>query len=171
MITRRQFHLGFGTALMASGLSVQPQALRASAANQRLLDDIKRLESESGGRLGVCVLETATGVRHAHRGDERFPMCSTFKVLAAAATLARVDAGKEQLSRRITFTASILTTYSPITEKRVGDGMTLAELCDAAITLSDNTAANLLLAAIGGPARIDRLHTNDRRPVDAARPQ
>ena len=86
MITRRQFQLGFGTALIATGLSGRPKAVRASTANQRLIDELKRLESESGGRLGVCVLETATGARHVHRGDERFPMCSTFKVLAAAAT-------------------------------------------------------------------------------------
>jgi len=126
--------------------------MRASIADQRLIDEIRRLESESGGRLGVCVLETATGARHVHRGDERFPMCSTFKALAVAAILARVDAGKEQLTRRIIFEASALVTYSPVTEKRVGgDGMTLAEICDAAVTLSDNTAANLLLAAIGGP--------------------
>lgn len=126
--------------------------MRASIVDQRLIDEIRRLESESGGRLGVCVLETATGARHVHRGDERFPMCSTFKALAAAAILARVDAGKEQLARRITFDASALVTYSPVTEKRAGgDGMTLAEICDAAVTLSDNTAANLLLASIGGP--------------------
>jgi beta-lactamase class A len=153
VITRRQFQLGFGTVLIAAALSVRPEAIRASIADQRLIDEIKRLESESGGRLGVCVLETATGVRHVHRGDERFPMCSTFKALAAAAVLARVDAGKEQLTRRITFDASALVTYSPVTEKHVGgDGMTLAEICDAAVTLSDNTAANLLLAAIGGPS-------------------
>ena len=153
MITRRQFQLGFGTALIAAALSVRPEAMRASIADQRLIDEIKRLESESGGRLGVCVLETATGVRHVHRGDERFPMCSTFKALAVAAILARVDAGKEQLTRRITFDASALVTYSPVTEKHVGgDGMTLAEICDAAVTLSDNTAGNLLLAAIGGPS-------------------
>ena len=153
MITRRQFQLGLGTALIAAALSVRPEAMRASIADQRLIDEIKRLESESGGRLGVCILETATGVRHVHRGDERFPMCSTFKALAAAAILARVDAGKEQLTRRVTFDASTLVTYSPVTEKHVGgDGMTLAELCDAAVTLSDNTAANLLLAGIGGPA-------------------
>nr|WP_235782643.1 class A beta-lactamase [Bradyrhizobium murdochi] len=128
------------------------QAIRASTANQRLSDEIKRLESESGGRLGVCVLDTATNTRHDHRGDERFPMCSTFKMLAAAAILARVDAGHEQLTRRITFDASALVVYSPITEKRVGgDGMTLAEICEAAVTLSDNTAGNLLLASIGGP--------------------
>ncbi|WP_235983597.1 class A beta-lactamase [Bradyrhizobium australiense] len=128
------------------------QAIRASTAHQRLIDEIRRLESESGGRLGVCVLDTATDTRHIHRGDERFPMCSTFKALAAAAILARVDAGKEQLTRRITFDASALVTYSPVTEKHAGsDGMTLAEICEAAVTLSDNTAGNLLLASIGGP--------------------
>ena len=152
MITRRQLQLGLGTTLVAAALTVRPKTMRASIADQRLIDEIRRLESESGGRLGVCVLETATGARHVHRGDERFPMCSTFKALAVAAILARVDAGKEQLTRRIIFEASALVTYSPVTEKRVGgDGMTLAEICDAAVTLSDNTAANLLLAVIGGP--------------------
>jgi beta-lactamase class A len=152
VITRRQFQLGFGTGLIATALSGRPKAARASTANQQLTDEIKRLERESGGRLGVCVLDTATDTRHVHRGDERFPMCSTFKVLAAAATLARVDAGKEQLTRRITFDASALIVNSPVTEKHAGgDGMTLAEICDAAVTRSDNTAANLLLAGIGGP--------------------
>ena len=80
-------------------------------------------------------------------------MCSTFKLLAGAAVLARVDAGQESLERRIRFEASDLVAYSPATEKGVGEpGMTLAALCDAAITLSDNTAGNLLLEAIGGPA-------------------
>ena len=156
MITRRQFKLGLGTALVATALTIRPRAMRASIADQQWLDEIKRLEKESGGRLGVCVLETASGVRHAHRGDERFPMCSTFKALAAAAVLSHVDAGKEQLSRRIKYDAAALTTYSPVTEKHVGDGMTIAELCDAAITLSDNTAANLLLASIDGPAGLTR---------------
>jgi beta-lactamase class A len=152
MITRRQFQLGLGTALIATALTIRPGAMRASIADQQFIDEIQRLERESGGRLGVCVVETATGARHGHRGDERFPMCSTFKALAAAAVLAQVDAGKEQLSRRISYDASALTTYSPVTEKHVGNGMTVAELCDAAVTVSDNTAANLLLATIGGPA-------------------
>jgi beta-lactamase class A len=78
-------------------------------------------------------------------------MCSTFKLLAAAAILGRVDAGKERLDRRVSYAKSDLVTYSPITEQHVGDGMTLAELCEAAITVSDNTAANLLLAGLGGP--------------------
>jgi len=152
MITRRQFQLGLGTALVATALTIRPSAMRASIADQQFVDEIKRLERESGGRLGVCVIETATGARHAYRGDERFPMCSTFKALAAAAVLAQVDASKEQLSRRISYDASALTTYSPVTEKHVGDGMTVAELCDAAVTVSDNTAANLLLTSIGGPS-------------------
>ncbi|MBR1268148.1 class A beta-lactamase [Bradyrhizobium sp. AUGA SZCCT0222] len=152
MISRRQFHLGFGAALIAADLSGLPKAARAAATDQRLIAEIKRLESASGGRLGVCVLETATGARHVHRGDERFPMCSTFKALATAAVLARVDAGKEQLTRRITFDASAIVVNSPVTEKHAGgDGMTLAEICDAAMTRSDNTAGNLLLASIGGP--------------------
>ena len=81
--------------------------MRASIADQRLIDKIKHVESASGGRLGVCVLNTATGARHDHRGDERFPMCSTFKALAAAAVLAQVDAGKGQLSRRMSYDAEM----------------------------------------------------------------
>ncbi|MBR1153285.1 class A beta-lactamase [Bradyrhizobium sp. JYMT SZCCT0428] len=156
MISRRQFHLGFGAGLIAADISGLPGPARAAATDQRLIDEIRRLESESGGRLGVCVLETATGARHVHRGDERFPMCSTFKALAAAAVLARVDAGKEQLTRRrITFDASAIVVNSPVTEKHVGgDGMTLAEICEAAMTRSDNTAGNLLLASIGGPPEL-----------------
>jgi beta-lactamase class A len=152
MITRRQFQLGLGAALGTAALTIRPSAILASIADQQWLDEIRRLERESGGRLGVCVIETASGVRHAHRGDERFPMCSTFKAIAAAAVLAQVDAGKEQLSRRISYDASALITYSPVTEKHVDGGMTVGELCDAAVTLSDNTAGNLLLASIGGPA-------------------
>jgi beta-lactamase class A len=113
---------------------------------------IAALEASHGGRLGVATLDIASGRRLTHRADERFPMCSTFKFLAAAYVLTRVDRGEERLDRRITFTAADLVTYSPVTETRVGQAMTVAELCDAAITLSDNTAGNLLLQSFGGPA-------------------
>jgi beta-lactamase class A len=110
------------------------------------------LESRHGGRLGVAVLDVGSGVRIEHRADERFAMCSTFKVIAAALVLTRVDRGEERLDRRVVFTADQLVTYSPGTEKRVGPpGMTVAELCEAALTVSDNTAANLMLAGFGGP--------------------
>lgn len=153
MISRRRFHIGFGAALITAHVTGRPGAARAANSDPRLIDQIKRLESESGGRLGVCVLQTSSGVRRAYRGDERFPLCSTFKALAAAAILARVDAGREQLTRRITFDASTIVANSPVTEKHTGDGgMTLAEICEAAVTRSDNTAGNLMLANIGGPS-------------------
>ena len=79
-------------------------------------------------------------------------MCSTHKFLAAAFVLQRVDHGEDSLERRIPYAKDNLVTYSPITEKHVGDGMTLGELCEAALTLSDNTAANLILETLGGPA-------------------
>jgi beta-lactamase class A len=82
-------------------------------------------------------------------------MCSTFKLLAVAATLVRVDAGKEQLARRVRFAASDVLSYAPITKQHVGgDGMSVGELCEAAVTMSDNTAANLILASLGGPTAL-----------------
>jgi beta-lactamase class A len=111
------------------------------------------LEQKSGGRLGVAYLDMATGERAGHRADERFPMCSTHKFLSAAAILSQVDRGQEHLERIVHFTEQDIAGYSPATQSRVGEpGMSMGELCQAAITLSDNTAANLLLASIGGPA-------------------
>lgn len=111
------------------------------------------LEWRHGGRLGVAVLDTGSGRRMAHRPDERFAMASTFKFLVAAFVLARCDKGEERLHRPIAFAQQDLVTYSPITETHIGEGgITMAELCEAAVTLSDNTAANLLLASFGGPA-------------------
>jgi beta-lactamase class A len=153
MIERRQFlYLGLAT---TSGCVLRASGALADA-NHDWSDQFARriasLEMERGGRLGVAVVDTASGRSAAFRGDERFPMCSTFKMLAAAATLARIDDGKDQLERRIRFQAGDVVTYSPITKERVGgDGMSLAEICEAAMTVSDNTAGNLLLANLGGP--------------------
>jgi beta-lactamase class A len=110
------------------------------------------IEHKIGGRLGVAVLDTATGKTVGHRLDERFPTCSTFKWLASAFVLHRVDIGAEQLTRRVHYGADELVPNSPITSKHVGDdGMTVAELCEAAITVSDNGAGNQLLKSFGGP--------------------
>ena len=115
----------------------------------------REIEVSVAGRLGVAVLDTATGALDGHRLDERFAMCSTFKFLAAAMVLARVDAGRERLDRRLVVTRESLLEWAPVTSKRVGGaGMTVAELCEAAITVSDNTAANMLLASAGGPAAV-----------------
>jgi hypothetical protein len=106
-----------------------------------------------------------------HRGDERFALCSTFKLLAAAFVLARVDRNEESLTRRIAYARDYLVDYSPITEKHIGEGLTLGDICEAAVTVSDNTAGNLLLDSFGGPAKLtaylrslgDRVTRLDRR--------
>ena len=113
-----------------------------------------KIERESGGRLGVAVLDAGSGALTGHRIDERFPMCSTFKALTAAAILSRVHAGKEPLSRRIPVEQKDILSYAPVAKQHIGQDMSVAELCDAAVTLSDNTAANLLLASMGGPSSI-----------------
>lgn len=115
---------------------------------------MQTLETRYGGRLGVSVLD-ATGTRRlSHRGDDRFLLCSTVKLPLAALILSRVDAGHESLERHIDYTHADLATYSPETEQHVGTGMTLGAICRAGLTQSDNTAANLMFAAVGGPAAL-----------------
>jgi beta-lactamase class A len=156
MTTRRRFAQGACAAVAACGLVPTPrQARAASGWSEKLAAELAKIEADSGGRLGVAVLDTLTGARSAHRADERFAMCSTFKLLAAGAILARVDAGKERLNRRIRFEAGDIVVNSAITKDRAGgDGMSLGELCEAAMVVSDNTAGNLLLAALGGPTAL-----------------
>lgn len=138
------------------GLAAFP-LLPLTVANADAADAFAALEQRHGGRLGVAVLDTGSGRRLLHRADERFLMCSTGKLLAVAAVLARVDRGEERLDRRITFRPDDVLEWAPVTRLRVGPpGMTVAELCHAAITVSDNTAMNLLLASLGGPARLNR---------------
>ncbi len=132
-------------------------AAAAAPPPLRLQRQFARIEAASGGRLGVAMLDLRTGLHASHRGGERFPMCSTWKVLAVAAMLQRVDAGQERLDRRIRFDAHQLVSWSPVTERHVGgEGMRVDALCAAALEISDNTAANLLLEALGGPAAITR---------------
>jgi beta-lactamase class A len=152
MTTRRHFIIGAGA---MAGLGFPGLTLPARAEGglpPSLGDELSRIERESGGRLGVAVLDTASRAQAGHHADDRFPMCSTFKLLACAAVLKRVDEGKEHLERRITFAASDVVVNSPITKDRSGsDGMTLSEICAAAMTFSDNTAGNLILVSLGGP--------------------
>jgi beta-lactamase class A len=156
MLTRRVF-AKFSLLPLLGGMSVGTGRAVATgdAVSSKLGEALARIETGSGGRLGVAVLDLESGAQAGHRAGERFPMCSTFKVLAAAATLARVDAGKEQLARRIAIAQSDILSYAPVTKQHVGsDGLSVAELCEAAVTMSDNTAANLLLESIGGPSAI-----------------
>ncbi|MFI2507755.1 class A beta-lactamase [Streptomyces sp. NPDC018972] len=123
-----------------------PSRRTPAPVDPRSLTDLER---EYGARLGVYALATGTGATVIHRADERFALCSTFKTLAAAAVLDRHPVAG--LDRRVTYTRADLVDYSPVTEKHTGTGMTLRDLCDAAVRYSDNTAANLLLRELGGP--------------------
>ena len=150
--TRRRAAVGLAT-IVAGGVVLRLGTSRASAID--LSGELARIEAGIGGRLGAAILDTGTGRMIGHRAGERFPMCSTFKVLACGALLARVDADYETLDRRIRFTTADLVPYSPITKDRAGgDGMTLAEICAAALIDSDNTAGNLILASLGGPPAV-----------------
>jgi beta-lactamase class A len=113
-----------------------------------------QVEKANGGRLGVAVLDTATGERADYRADERFPMCSTFKFLLTSAVLQRVDRHQETLDRAIAIPPKPLLFNSPLTEPHAGGAMTVAALCSATLIRSDNTAANILLETVGGPAGI-----------------
>lgn len=115
-------------------------------------ESMAALEATNGGRLGVAVLDSSTGEPLGYRVDERFAMTSTFKWVLVAAVLSRVDAGEESLDRAIRYDESDILAYAPIARQHLAAGeMTVAELCDAAIRYSDNTAANLLLETLGGP--------------------
>ncbi|RUL96570.1 class A beta-lactamase [Rhizobium chutanense] len=163
-LTRR---LLLGSALCLPALGLPAPALPANAeegaeqgaeektgeGDDNVEKRLAALEKRTGGRLGVSVLDTQTSISFGYRGSEAFPMCSTFKALAAGFVLARVDKGEEKLDRRVTYGRDKLVDYSPLSEKHAGaDGMTIAELCEAAVTVSDNTAGNLLLESFGGPA-------------------
>jgi len=150
MIDRRQALMAIST-LPALSLASPAGAIATARLTSGISRGIAALEARSGGRLGVAVLDTADGKTFAHRGDERFAMCSTFKALVAGLVLKRVDRGQERLDRQIAYGPSVLVAHSPATERRVGQGMTVGALCEATVTLSDNAAANLLLHTFGGP--------------------
>lgn len=140
-------------AVAAGALATGANTAGATSLSDPLAAAFAALETQSGGSLGVAMFDTCTGARLSFNGDRRFPLCSTVKLLIAGAVLARIDRGADRLDRRIQFTDADLLAYAPVTRGRVGgNGMSLEELCEAAVTVSDNTAANLLLDMIGGPS-------------------
>lgn len=170
MLDRRQFSIGI-SGLIGSG-ALFLAACRPDVASLNVVDNdadldeggmnsasadagrfqkvMEGLEQAGSGRLGAALIDTGSGRRFAWRGDERFPLCSTFKFLLAAATLARVDSGAEKLDRKVAVARTDIVSHSPVTEKAVDGTMTVADLCKATITTSDNAAANLLLAPLDG---------------------
>jgi beta-lactamase class A len=115
-------------------------------------EQLAAIEMGIGGRLGVAAVNTGTRQRLDYRSSELFAMCSTFKFLLAGCILQRVDAGILHLKKLISYGEKDLLEYAPATRAHVKLGaMTVEDLCAAAVEVSDNTAANLLLAQIGGP--------------------
>jgi beta-lactamase class A len=128
--------------------------------------DLDALERRSGGRLGVFAIDTGNGRTLEHRAHERFPMCSTFKLLAVGAVLARIDERNEDLGRRVGFAQRDMLDNSPVTQANLAlSSMTIAQLCEAAMVQSDNTAANLLLHSLLGPAGVTRFARKLGDPV------
>lgn len=181
-ITRREALIGSVLAIPALSLRIK-STQAAPAGRVDLAAAFKTLEEKTGARLGVSAHDTGSDSRIEYRENERFAMCSTFKFLASAAVLARVDQKQEQLDRMILIKKSDLVAYSPVTEKYVGKPMSIEAICEAAVTLSDNTAGNLMLDTLGGPKgltkyarslgdatfRLDRWETelNEAKPSDA----
>lgn len=124
-------------------------------AAQNPPQEIAALEKNLAGRIRVAALDTGSGARIAWNSGERFAMCSTFKWILAAAILSRVERGELVLDRHIPFSAGAFLPHSPITSAHAREGgMPVAALCEAAVEVSDNTAANTLLRLIGGPPAV-----------------
>ncbi|MFD5739244.1 class A beta-lactamase [Streptomyces massasporeus] len=151
----RRTALALGT---AAALSLGGGTAHALPGTGGVTARLRELELEHTARLGVYGRNLRTGRTVAYRADERFPMASVFKTLAAAAVLRDLDRDGEFLARRVHYTQEYVTKsgYSPITKDHVATGMTVGELCDATIRFSDNTAGNLLLKELGGPTAVTR---------------
>ncbi|MGD9863131.1 MAG: class A beta-lactamase [Pseudodonghicola sp.] len=118
---------------------------------------VQAVERRLSARIGVFARNLQTGRRYGHRAEERFAMCSTFKASLAAACLQRHDAGELDLAERIAVRQADLLPTSAVTRQYAGQGgLDIRTLCQAAVEYSDNTAANLLLRRLGGPAELTR---------------
>lgn len=139
-------------AALAGGALLLPGS--AGAQDLVAVRALKALEHETGAKIGVAAMDSGNSRAVLNRQSQRFLMCSTFKLSLAAAVLKCVDEGTESLGRVIRYDADQLLPVSPATTRNQRTGMTIADLCEAAVIYSDNTAANLLLSAIGGPGSL-----------------
>lgn len=116
---------------------------------------LARLEASTGGRLGIAAINLGNNQRIQYHANEYFPMGCTSKVIGVAAILKKSMTDNQLLQETIKYKKSDLSNWNPITEKHLSEGMTIAELCKAAISYSDNTAMNLLTKELGGPAGLN----------------
>jgi len=146
MIDRRAFLAG--SVALSACVAVSPEALPEPPDFMDIVESVG-----PQGRLGFAALDTGSTWSIGHNSDERFAMCSTFKLPLAAAMLAEVEAGRLALAEEIAFGAADLLDYAPVVRANLDRGrLSVEQLCAAIIEVSDNSAANLLLSRIGGPA-------------------
>ncbi|WP_115554385.1 class A beta-lactamase [Xanthomonas arboricola] len=151
MVNRREFLCATGAGMLFAA-SRPARALSPVVTVDGLLRaQWAEIERGTGGRLGISLLDSATGWRIGQRENERFPMCSTFKFVLAAAVLQQVDRGKLPLAQPVKIGASDMLSHAPVTERHVGGALSVGELCRATMIYSDNPAANLLFPLVGGP--------------------
>lgn len=153
----------------AATLLVSPPAEGAGTEpgrQERARARLRELEDRFGGRIGAYVQDTGAGAAFGYRQGERFPLLSTFKAVAAAAVLRLArDTDPALLDKRVRWTPEDVLPASPVTSQFVDSGLLLAQVCDAAVTRSDNTAGNVLLREIGGPAGLTRYFRSLGDPV------
>lgn len=131
-----------------------PPAHAETAAEKTLAGLVDRLEAELPARIGIAIRDSSSDWQWSHRADERFLMASTFKSLACGAALYRADHGELDINEKLLITRKSLLSYAPFAKKHVGEKRSIDELCFAALDLSDNTAANLVVDRLGGPKKI-----------------
>lgn len=151
MLSRRLLLQAAASTGLLGGLPRVAVAAAAVGAHAPLAE----LERRAGGRLGVAVLDCADGALIGHRAEERFALCSSFKLPLAGVVLREAEQGRLQLERRLSYGPADMLSHAPVTRRHLAEGgMSIVALAEAAQTTSDNVAANLLMRVLGGPAAL-----------------
>jgi len=130
-------------------------AQQPSDLEQRLA----RIAEEARGRVGFSALVLETGESAALHGTDKFPMQSVYKFPIAMAVLAKVDRGELSLEEKVRVLKSDLPPkdiHSPLRDKHPEGEVdfTVSELIQAAVSVSDGTASDVLMRLAGGAAAI-----------------
>jgi beta-lactamase class A len=160
-VTRRTLLTAAVSTLVATGC-----ALRAASLQRDFATQLAAIQARVGGRIGVCALDTAYQVELSFNAQHRYAMCSTFKLLLAAAVLSRVDAGTLTLDSKLAFHPEDMVSHAPVTAARLAEGrMSVRDLCAAMIEVSDNPAANILLSVVDGPSGLTQFLRSSGDPI------
>ena len=138
--------------VLCSTLALLASPVLAQRAPTTALTEYER---DSGGHMGVYAKNLRTGTEISWRAHERFVMCSSFKASLAGCVLAKVDRGQARMDELIAYSPADLMEWAPVAKQNIERGaMSVADMCQAAVELSDNTCANVLLARFGGPTAL-----------------